>query len=88
MTRIPEMSLHIIDKGENSIIVKENLSGVLRVYFEENESVSIVSSPDGSIVYFNTDVSKMESGFYKITYKILFEEYLEDMWDNFDYNIK
>lgn len=73
MTTIPEMSLHIIDKGENSIIVKENLSGILQVYFEDNESVSIVSSPDGSIVYFNTDVSKMESGFYKITYRNPFD---------------
>ena len=62
------LSLKILDKGENSIFVENDLSNVKRIFYKEIKTTSIISTPSGSVAYFNGDVSELESGFYEVIY--------------------
>ena len=66
--KIEFLNLKIIDKGENSILVENDLSNVERIFYKEIKTTSIISTPSGSVAYFNGNVSELESGFYEVLY--------------------
>ena len=59
----------ILEKGDCSVLIKNNLEGIKYVYIDNIPSAEIVGTDEGSVIYFKRNIDRLKVGeSYDMTY--------------------